>query len=672
MLVEQGGALDIDGEQWSSGSEHTATLSNSSGRAVAALVSTGVLLLGLVAISFGGQSRTSRSSLSTGFEGLLQASSESERYPAKGCFRSHTKYDPLDMPGTTRLKYDTIEKCQQRCRETDGCIGISYWMDWGCHLAGANAKLVDADTEALSGPKTCETKVCFQHGVVYEPMDIVGRGRKHTDSAAACHAYCRGMQDCKTFVWWPDGGCHVQNEHARPKVGSVAAHVISGPSDCPLVPTTATQTTTITTTTEEPTVTTEKPTIPEPATEPATEEPTTTTEEPTTTEPTTSSTTYPPTPAPMPFGCRKGVSVYLTSHRSQKLTDRMPCLHAPHLCAHQGHWDEWILSHAGDGSYFITSPSDKHLQLTDNHHILKLSGNKGSSESWNILDAGSGDVFLQSHRGMFIQDAHGSLMMTPNADNWEKWTITAVDGEPACRFPSTNLFCFVVMRSWGHELDLMKNQHSKGAGIFDCDTSMIFSDANLDISSDPDDYYSTTLIEHDILQHDVGVHENKHLFIKVWEHILHDGRYSTADWVVKTDPDTVFMAPRLHARLGGSSHGRSHATFFANCRHEMYGALEVFSSKAVDIYFNGKDHCKTHIHLSDAMWEERYLTHCLQLLHVTINPWRNLDLLSDPYCDHTISEPDCAGTAVAMHKLDTIEKWDACYNIAHHHEDGHD
>merc|ERR1712039_879208 len=94
------------------------------------------------------------------------------------------------------------------------------------------------------------------------------------------------------------------------------------------------------------------------------------------------------------------------------------------------------------------------------------------------------------------------------------------------------------------------------------------------------------------MKHEASEYSDKHLFEKVWDHVWHDGRYRLADWVVKTDPDTVFLPNRLHGRLGGSSHAGSHATFYANCGFSavdayLYGPLQVFSSAAVDAYYAG-------------------------------------------------------------------------------------
>merc|ERR1719491_2920729 len=44
--------------------------------------------------------------------------------------------------------------------------------------------------------------------------------------------------------------------------------------------------------------------------------------------------------------------------------------------------------------------------------------------------------------------------------------------------------------------------------------------------------------------------------------------------------------------------------------------------------------------LGEKMWEERYLTHCLELLDVEMNTHMSLKLLSDPHCDNTGHVPE--------------------------------
>jgi len=65
------------------------------------------------------------------------------------------------------------------------------------------------------------------------------------------------------------------------------------------------------------------------------------------------------------------------------------------------------------------------------------------------------------------------------------------------------------------------------------------------------------------------------------------------------------------------------------------------------------------------MWEERYMTHCLELLGAHLNPHLSLNLLKDPHCDNSDEEPDCTSGATAFHhKFTTPDAYDKCWGNA--------
>merc|ERR1712066_741850 len=174
------------------------------------------------------------------------------------------------------------------------------------------------------------------------------------------------------------------------------------------------------------------------------------------------------------------------------------------------------------------------------------------------------------------------------------------------------------------------------------------------------------------------MYKNSDLFMKAWQKVKEEGAYKHADWVIKTDPDTVFVSDRLRARLGGPVHARTHSTFFANCAarddvqakehpHFMYGPLEVFSQAAIDTLFTGMESCKTEVGLGKDMFEERYITHCLEVLGVKMNVYMDLHLLQDPRCDNTVAVPDCTSDAVAFHHtfFRSPEAYSKCWKTAH-------
>jgi len=218
---------------------------------------------------------------------------------------------------------------------------------------------------------------------------------------------------------------------------------------------------------------------------------------------------------------------------------------------------------------------------------------------------------------------------------------------------------------------MMKKQKELGAGIFGCDESMVLSDTKINLGGD----YHTTVISSNLLSTGKAKHKNSELFLEIWEKVKDEGQYKGAHWIVKADSDTVFFADRLRARVGGPEHARTHSTFFANCdakediqaeehSHFMYGPLEVFSEKAADTFFKHFEKCKTTVGLGETMWEERYLTHCLELLGTKMNTHQSMHLLSDPHCNHGV-KPDCAGTSVAFHNFSSTEAYTACWEKGH-------
>jgi len=264
--------------------------------------------------------------------------------------------------------------------------------------------------------------------------------------------------------------------------------------------------------------------------------------------------------------------------------------------------------------------------------------------------------------------------LTSNADAWEKWSVSTIDGNEGCHFQSTSLFCFTVMRSWGFGLGVLQKQIELGAGIFGCEDFLVLSDKEVQLSSTPQ--VRTTLITDESMSNRRGMYKNSGLFLNIWKKVKVDGRYKAADWIIKSDPDTVFLPDRLRMRVGGKTHANHRATFYANCAakvdvqsaehpHFMYGPLEVFSNAAVVAYFGSGDRCEKEVGLGDAMWEERYMTHCLELLDVKMNTHLSLNLLSDPHCDNIEVSSDCSSGAVAFHNFGTSESYQQCWSNAH-------
>lgn len=56
---------------------------------------------------------------------------------------------------------------------------------------------------------------CFKSGKSMEPLNMQGQTRTVEPSAVNCQVRCQKTYGCRNFVWYPDGGCHLQDEAAQ-------------------------------------------------------------------------------------------------------------------------------------------------------------------------------------------------------------------------------------------------------------------------------------------------------------------------------------------------------------------------------------------------------------------------------------------------------------------------
>jgi len=229
----------------------------------------------------------------------------------------------------------------------------------------------------------------------------------------------------------------------------------------------------------------------------------------------------------------------------------------------------------------------------------------------------------------------------------------------------------------------MKLHRKYDTGVFTCESAMVFSGRERSLgksdqaqAADPETM--TTRVDHaKVYSTEHAQYPNHDLYMAVWMGIK--GFYFNEDYTVKVDPDTMLVGKRLISRLGGTSFASTTPIFFANCWADvdvqkqdqgrthngifLYGAIEVFSQKAVRRYFDEAGECQTHIKFDDGgWWEERYMTTCLHRAGIPLNPWlsNDLQLLSDPHCVPNLDDPDCSGNAVAMHPINTTAKYRTC------------
>jgi hypothetical protein len=258
------------------------------------------------------------------------------------------------------------------------------------------------------------------------------------------------------------------------------------------------------------------------------------------------------------------------------------------------------------------------------------------------------------------------------ADNNETWSCDTLGarsyGLALKGYPS--LFCFAVLRVNGYELPLVQAQWEARSGIFNCDGYVTFSDEVIEIAE------QTSLQTPNI---PVGISKdgtagNTELFMGIWDMLFDDGRLWNYDWTIKADPDAVLLPDRLRNHLAPHTGWGEHdgKLFVVNCNAwpsspsfpMLYGAVEVFSNKAMKAYETLVWKCKRDLQYGD--WgEDLFLTRCFDQIDVG----RILDftLVGDDLCvgpgqggAENCNSPDRAG----FHPFKNFDDWMNCFNTA--------
>jgi len=226
-------------------------------------------------------------------------------------------------------------------------------------------------------------------------------------------------------------------------------------------------------------------------------------------------------------------------------------------------------------------------------------------------------------------------------------------------FPS--LYCFSLMRTVGYEVDIMKVQLQKGAGIFGCDeTSLLTADGNITLQGGQLGKISSIQFPGaPVVTSQDGTAGNTQLFVHAWDAVISAGIWKKHSWTIKADPDAVIIAERLRWHL--APHTGEHI-FVLNCNKYpgpnypmVYGALEVFANSAVQAWAQRGHDCAA----PNTYGEDYYMTRCMDFLGVG----RFLDerILGDNLC----MGADCGnGWISAFHPFKDVASWEKCWGTA--------
>jgi len=239
-------------------------------------------------------------------------------------------------------------------------------------------------------------------------------------------------------------------------------------------------------------------------------------------------------------------------------------------------------------------------------------------------------------------------------------TNTSTTTSTTTLLPYPTLFCFSVMRAHGYELALVRSQLAQGVSIFGCEAWAVYSDKKTWLTPGPPVRLESVKLNTS-LQAKTGRVEhilNTEVFVRAFEAVRADPKFKASDWVVKVDPDAVFFPQRLKQHILRVAPARGGALYFINCKASfgLFGALEVFSKRAMETYSDGVHHCKAKLDWKE--WgEDLWMRRCMDLLNVQhVNDFK---LLSDAYCGAQPSP--CTAHSVAFHPFKAPETYFTCW-----------
>lgn len=152
---------------------------------------------------------------------------------------------------------------------------------------------------------------------------------------------------------------------------------------------------------------------------------------------------------------------------------------------------------------------------------------------------------------------------------------------------------------------------------------------------------------------------NARVFMLAWDTLMSSGQIWPFDFVVKVDPDAVFMPSRLRKHV---KENVGEAVYFTNCgkwggKVLLYGSLEVISVPALRLYHDSEQTCKSLPF--DGWGEDYYLQKCLDA--VGVKAVADLLQVADKRC---IASPCSDYTKVAFHDYKDPDDWLHCYQLA--------
>mmetsp|Transcript_2283 Transcript_2283/g.5387 ORF Transcript_2283/g.5387 Transcript_2283/m.5387 type:complete len:813 (+) Transcript_2283:40-2478(+) len=254
----------------------------------------------------------------------------------------------------------------------------------------------------------------------------------------------------------------------------------------------------------------------------------------------------------------------------------------------------------------------------------------------------------------------------------EEVEVFSMPKPPAPR-PSTpgSMLCLALMIAYSYETELLTQQYAHKRGIFACDAFGVYSNQLIVLAKG-----LVTKVIRSTQMCEVGgefkTALNLRIFAAFWKQVFVDGEFLNHNFVVKADPDTVFIhhrLPPLLAKYDDRASGLDgKGVYFNNCKYGMHGPLEVFSQNAMlalwglfePCYHYFRKLCSGDCHWGEDLWCDQCLK---RKANATIDRVNLYDLLLEQHCDPPDDWDSCTDKdSVAFHPFKSSDTWAECYD----------
>jgi len=304
----------------------------------------------------------------------------------------------------------------------------------------------------------------------------------------------------------------------------------------------------------------------------------------------------------------------------------------------------------------------------------------GVDPNWQIWDVGTTKfnvphmIKVGANPSLCIEVAGGSTndgtrLQLANCQNTsgQLWNVS-LPPQPPPYADSPGLFCISLMIPRTYEFDMLKDQHAKKVGIFQCNDYAVYSNESLSLSKGKHPLKTDVLHGSLIVKFGGEWHSalNTDIFIRFWGKVIEDHRTWRNEWTVKIDPDAVFFPSRLREMLRNRWYAGKppKPSYLNNCHRGMHGPIEVLSKKAMEVYKKHWRDCKEGEPYEHKQ-EDFYFRRCWKLLKIQKVEAYNL-LFENLYaCDERSDTRDgrhpCFSRQVSFHPFKSVEAYNQCH-----------